>query len=537
MSKILLVVVLWLVALCCNCTSPVAGGSSQQGNGVMVGCVVSSDGSPSEGTQIRILPVDYLSSPDSSSEHHKAITAVTDAEGNFSVTGVDTGNYTVEANDLESSAALVRLSLDEEYDTANTGTFSLAPYARIDGVVSGTGVDHQLFVQIRGLERLVPVESDGTFSIDNIPEGAFDLRVVSGDSTAKVVDIIDVDAASETTVSLAVQADGRFAHVLHLNTAASGADVPGNVTDFPVLVRLTGKNFTFSQAQDDGSDLRFLNTRAGLLPCEIERWDPVAKRAEVWVKVDTVFGGDSMQTLTMAWGNADVAGPENTEMVFDTGNGFAGVWHLDDEGDTISDATVNSFTGENSGSSADSGIIGNARAFSDNDYIRISGLCKTPQSVTLSAWVRYDSTTDGQDIISIGDAVLIRVDDIIYDNGTGGSYHNDSILNDTNYAYASSGQFLAKTGWHHLAYSIDAAAHLQTFYIDGVEGAVSNDANQIFYEGLGTDTYFGIHGNGKTNFNYIGLLDEVRIHSSAVSSDWVTLCFMNQQTADKLVVW
>ncbi len=537
MSKILLVVVLWLIALCCNCTSPVAGGSSQQGNGVMVGCVVSADGSPSEGTQIRILPVDYLSNPDSSLENVKAITAITDAEGNFFISGVDTGNYAVEANDLESSAALVRLSLDEEYDTASTGKFSLAPYARINGVVSGTGVDQQLFVQIRGLERLVPVESDGTFSFDNIPEGAFDLRVVSGDSTAEAVDIIDIDAASETTISLAVQADGRFAHVLHLNTAASGADVAGDVTDFPVLVRLTGETFDFSQAQSDGSDLRFLNSRAGLLPCEIERWDPVARRAEVWVKVDTVFGDDSTQTLTMCWGNADVTGPEDSTMVFDTGNGFTGVWHLNDEGDMLSDATVNALTGVNSGSSVNSGMIGNARAFSDSDFIRISGLCKTPQNVTLSAWVRYDSTTDGQDIISIGDAVLIRVDVPINDIGTSGSYHSDTILTDTNYTYASSGLYLKTTGWHFLTYTIDAVAHVQTLYIDGVEQAVSNDVAPIYYEGLGTDTYFGIHGNGKTKFNFIGLLDEVRIHRSAVSSDWVKLCFMNQQPDDKLVDW
>ncbi|MBN1760190.1 MAG: DUF2341 domain-containing protein [Chitinispirillaceae bacterium] len=537
MNKLLLIVAAGFVVFMCDCTSPVAGGSSQQGNGVMMGCVVSSDGSPSEGTQIRILPVDYFSNPDSSSENHEVITAVTDAGGNFSVTGVDTGNYTVEANDLESSAALVRLSLDEEYDTANTGTFSLAPYARISGLVTGTEADQQRFVQIRGLERLVPVESDGTFSIDNIPEGAFDLRVISGDSIAEAVDILDVEVASEKTVSLAVQADGRFAHVLHLNTAASGAVVAGDVTDFPVLVRLTGKNFTFSQAQRDGSDLRFLNTRAGLLPYEIERWDPVAELAEVWVKVDTVFGDDSTQTMTMCWGNADVAAPEGTAMVFDTANGFAGVWHLSDDGDDIRDATANRFTGANAETSTGAGIIGSAREFTDGDYIKISGLCKAPQSVTLSAWVRYDSTTEGQDVISIGDIVLIRVDDIIFDNGTAGSYHNDSILTDTNYAYASSGRFLAKTGWHHLAYSIDSAAHHQILYIDGVERAVSNDINPIYYEGLGTDTYFGIHGNGKTNFNYIGLLDEARIHSSAVTSDWVKLCFMNQQIVDKLVVW
>ena len=132
--------------------------------------------------------------------------------------------------------------------------------------------------------------------------------------------------------------------------------------------------------------------------------------------------------------------------------------------------------------------------------------------------------------------MLIRLDDV-KEIGTAGCYHNDSVVNDSKYAVVSSGRHLATTGWHHLAFSINTATHTQALYIDGVQCAVSQDVNPINYAGLGPDTYIGIHGNGKTIFNFIGLIDEVRVHDKAVDADWIRLCFMNQKEEDRLLSW
>ena len=56
---------------------------------------------------------------------------------------------------------------------------------------------------------------------------------------------------------------------IYLNTSVSGAGVYGNVADFPVLVRLTGSVFDFSQALADGSDLRFSGPDGAHLAYEI----------------------------------------------------------------------------------------------------------------------------------------------------------------------------------------------------------------------------------------------------------------------------
>ena len=143
--------------------------------------------------------------------------------------------------------------------------------------------------------------------------------------------------------------------------------------------------------------------------------------------------------------------------MFDTSAGFAGVWHLNDQGDIITDATYNENDGINSGSAITAGVIGNARKFTNGSNIRIPGLLNSPSSVTLSAWAMTDTSVgSGQDVISIGDVVLIRLDD---NSGIGtlGSFYYDS----THYAQCYSGNFLLKTGWHYIVYTFDNENHTQ----------------------------------------------------------------------------
>ena len=108
---------------------------------------------------------------------------------------------------------------------------------------------------------------------------------------------------------------------LYINTALNGAGVAGDVVGFPLLVRLDSSNFNmgFAQARSGGVDIRF--TKAGdavRLPHQIERWDSVGKRAEVWVLVDTVKGNSRTQFIRMHWGKGDAADSSRGAAVFDT---------------------------------------------------------------------------------------------------------------------------------------------------------------------------------------------------------------------------
>src|SRR5690606_13315892 len=73
-----------------------------------------------------------------------------------------------------------------------------------------------------------------------------------------------------------------------LNTTASGANVAGEVRNFPVLIRLGSAESTIlSEAKAGGADIRFARGDIAL-PYEIESWSTTA--AAIWVKVDTIKG-------------------------------------------------------------------------------------------------------------------------------------------------------------------------------------------------------------------------------------------------------
>src|SRR4051812_857488 len=71
-----------------------------------------------------------------------------------------------------------------------------------------------------------------------------------------------------------------------LNTTSTGAGINTALAHYPVPVQLNADNFDFTQAKDDGSDIRFTKPDGSPLPYEIELWDKAAHLAALWVKTD-----------------------------------------------------------------------------------------------------------------------------------------------------------------------------------------------------------------------------------------------------------
>src|SRR6185436_10358801 len=118
-----------------------------------------------------------------------------------------------------------------------------------------------------------------------------------------------------------------------MNTSSSGANVSGEVKNFPVPINLTEASFDFSKAKSDGSDLRFSSSTGTPLPYQIESWDAAAKKAAVWVKTD-VKGNDASQYFTMHWGNPGATSESDSSKVFAKADGWLGAWHLAEKGST-----------------------------------------------------------------------------------------------------------------------------------------------------------------------------------------------------------
>jgi hypothetical protein len=102
---------------------------------------------------------------------------------------------------------------------------------------------------------------------------------------------------------------------------------------------------------------------------------------------------------------------------------------------------------------------------------------------------------------------------------------------------------LKKTGWRHVAYTVDGGSGVQSFYVDGVLSATTQNKSPIYYHS-GRNISIGTHGFdwGQPNSDYVkvhflGSIDEVRICRVARSQDWIKLCYMNQKAQDALVIF
>jgi hypothetical protein len=129
----------------------------------------------------------------------------------------------------------------------------------------------------------------------------------------------------------------------------SDYEIAGSVTDFPIVVRLDAGSFNFSEAKSGGEDVRF-SSGGTPLAYAVEIWDATAEMAAVWVMMPTI--GQDAQDITIHWGNTTAASESDGSAVFQTSNGFAGVWHL---GADLLDATSNNNDGTNNGTESIAG--------------------------------------------------------------------------------------------------------------------------------------------------------------------------------------
>jgi hypothetical protein len=137
-------------------------------------------------------------------------------------------------------------------------------------------------------------------------------------------------------------------------------------------------------------------------------------------------------------------------------------------------------------------------------YISVAGELGQPTAVTVAAWVKRAGPLNGDEVITIADAVTIRV---FADAVTAFFY------NGTTWPTLSSSRALEPT-WHHLVYT--AQANDQRLYVDGREVASGTEPAAPNYRGVGTTTRIGVH-HAAASRHFPGTVDEVQVYSRALS--------------------
>ncbi len=558
MRPVCFAAVLLAIFGCSHSTEPqVAGGSTDTGN-TIIGLVLGEDGSPGGPAQadLSLRRSDYLSALPALGKPGAAgriaislLDTATDGSGAFRLAGVDQGSYRLEArrgNGL--SCQFDSLAVNDSLELKVSGG-RLKKTARVGGKVRLRPDALRGFVQVYGMERLMPVNTvTGRFEM-LLPEGRFTLRFVDpegGPATIKLKEITlsagdalempDIDLRDST----APYPEWTRSRRLWINTTASGAPLDKDVYGFPMLVRLDASMIDFGQAAPKGADLRF--TKAGgktPLAYEIERWDASAKKAEVWVRMDTLVAGASDRYIQMFWGNPAAADSSRGDAVFDTALGFAGVWHLAEGSNDAGfpgylDATANHNTGKGvaiSDTTVGPGAIGRGQRLDGlGAYIQVAdapSLNLGTGDFCVSVWARADAIFRTHQLVSkrvdkAGDMEFQLRPDGKVDSYVGASGTSDNF---------PSRSELATDEWHLLAFQRTGAT--SSLYIDGVIDTAITTAS-VYDVGNNADLFFG-HDAQNFPEDWQGALDEVRILRRAMPPEWLRVSYLSQATGAKLI--
>lgn len=529
-----------LMTVCFFCSSSKIAGTSEQGNARITAVVYNTDGSPASGVSVHLRRTDFFKT-DSSNEPvgRTIVDATTGSDGSFAIDSIDTGSYFIEVNDNSSKAVLLQCSIGT-YDTISLDNDTLKAYSVIKGKIESPSAEIHRCVQVKGLERLIEVADDGSFTISDMPAGQFTLQIITVDTSTNP--LVFQNIVTQPAQITLLPFDGwLFSKSVYLNTTSSGAAVTADVHDFPVLVRLNSSNFTFGEAKSDGSDIRFIksSTDSTILPSEIERWDPQTGYSEIWVRVDTVHGNANVPSFIMQWGNPAAEKTGDFRPVFDNRSGFAGVWHLSTfDNSQTPDATPNGLTGTATRVGSTEGMIGKAGSFNNNQrsFITIqnseTGVLNFPVNgnYSISVWVNSDSIANNRVIVGKGDLqYYLRIHSL---NWHFAEYHNSPSRG---WEFTSSPYTFGK--WVYLCgVRKDTAQYL---YVDGVcvdsSKSIMSDNDGARNETFNLDIGHRLLPDGSDGLFFSGALDELRVCSTSRDNNWIRLCYMNQRNDNLLV--
>jgi len=526
-----------LMLSCSSAPIDLAGGSTSTPNEVVMGSAVLPTGAPAARTIVQLVPASFAAIGEA--DPSLLATDTTDETGAYRFFHVDTGMYNIEAVNIDTRTRALVTGINVDTDTVRASSAVLSPAGRIQIIVSPSFDPLSGYLFISGTTNAVVIDGiRDTLILDSVPEGTLSgVNYATAGESGSTVLRYNVPVLSGETVTIS-NPIWKFSRRLYLNTSMDAAAITETILNFPVCIRLTSKNFTFSQAQTNGADIRFSKSDNTPLAYEIERWDAANGKAEIWVKVDTVYGNDSMQNILMYWGNPDAPESSNGATVFDTSSGFGGVWHLGETPSgsaSIMDQSDNHYNGTPLGdftaSSLVDGSIGKGLYFNGIDnIIPIGQGVKKGPVFTLEAWV-FTTLNENQRFIHDPNGYSLW-----YDKQKSGLRMEFRDKTTTWHGIPQDGgtpQPLSMGTWCYVAGSFDGVK--MRLYVNGALAATSDSITALASPPTSTDSL--LIGGTWSGDHVQGVLDEIRMHYTQRSNDWIKLCYMNQRTDDKFVVF
>lgn len=290
------------------------------------------------------------------------------------------------------------------------------------------------------------------------------------------------------------------------NTQTKLGVTPEALVNFPFLVKLeNGVNIDYSKTNNDGSDIRFIDSDGTALSYEIEEWNE-SGASYVWVKVPQIDEGNT-DHIFVYYGNPTATDASESTNVWNSD--FLAVWHLKEPSGNVLDSTSNSKNGTPINVTRDlSSIVGKGiRTAASNSYVDIT--MPLGATVTIESWGKSTATTfsdmlwcidsdnHGPDLFFSGATIYLNTWD-----GAGNPYCARPTTSNQ---------------WH--LYTAVISSSITRLYVDNVLCGTANYRNPT-----GSD----FHISSSAGYDWEGYIDEVRISSVARTQAWVTANYLSQ---------
>jgi len=345
--------------------------------------------------------------------------------------------------------------------------------------------------------------------------------------------------AAVSTAALAAegwwQQDWSFRRQITIDTSPKGGNIAGTAGRVPVLIRLHSGNFNFADAQENGTDIRFVAAdNKTPLPFHIESYDGVLGMAAVWVDVPD-FPAAATKDIYLYYANKKATPGADAAGTFDAD--YTLVYHFDDAAGTAPhDKTANNNNATNTPAGLDEGsIVGKGARFSGAGGLNVpastSLAVKAGDPFTFSTWVKPGPAQpraalyvrrDGRGVVEVALAQNVPVVTI---NGS------------TVPAAITGNRALASNQWAHVALTVDGKT--ATLYINGRNAGSAPAAMPALNtpSGIGAEAQAGSGQAGSGVSPFIGSLDEVRISRSARTEAAIMAEAQAEGPASKMVVF
>jgi len=317
----------------------------------------------------------------------------------------------------------------------------------------------------------------------------------------------------------------------------SGSNITGDVSNFPVLVRIASDNDLRTTANSghvengSGYDIAFADAYGNTYYYDRLVYAAATGQWYGYVSVPTLSSGTT-NTFYLYYGNSGISTDPSSSYAWD--EYYMAVWHLHDTVSTAMHAITDSSRYRNDGTvhnqnSACSPTRTTGKIYycydfstaSTRDCIDIPDniIYRCDECISIEMWISADGTDANMRALALNNDINTNVDAAVFADMAGTPNMQFRVDGTTIYTSGS----ITASSWYHICASYDGTnRYLYVNGSDTTEGTGGATANAN-YSGIGW-------GHADTSYTLDGRLEEVRVSRCCRCPAWFEMSYNNQNS-------